>query len=181
MKAPIENFKTLAARCTRAELVAMYAEETGSPVPEDLVENHLAHLATLNIRASYEQALAHLIQRERSDHLGIKAKPRDGFVLPEEGTKVVLLAPYKVCSRVNDPRFYVDAHEKNDFDGIVPAGTEGVVVEIRTPGVPCHGYVGCVIQFMCDHPYYPFKGSGGGVVIPWDIVDEPTLFRFGEG
>lgn len=97
--------------------------------------------------------------------LGESAQPRAGFVLPTVGATITALAPHRLpcCGLVPG------------LGDVVPQGTTGIVTEVRPPGVSCRGYVGaCVVwDDVSVRRRYP-----AGVVIRWDVVDDPECFAF---
>ena len=103
------------------------------------------------------------------DYFGLDARPREGFVIPPVGTTVTTLAPYALaCGRTRD-------RWGREFDGVLPAGTTGKVTAIRAPGVECRGYVGLVVGWDVENVAYPYAA---GVVMQWDVIDDPTVFSF---
>lgn len=86
--------------------------------------------------------------------------PADGFELPSVGDSFIL----------RTPRFM-----SSDVSYTLPAGTNGKVIGIREPGVPCGGFVGCVVRF--DHPSF-LRKYPCGYVVPWDEITDTTRFVF---
>jgi hypothetical protein len=88
------------------------------------------------------------------DEFHLKSFPPAGFVFPDKGTRVIAMVNYQIC------------------DFMIPAGTIGEVAENRTPGIDCHGYVGCVMYFENLK-----SATRGGLVVPWDMVGYFKFFK----
>lgn len=142
-----------------AECLRIYEAEFGKPVDDADVQR-----VAMTHNVSTHAVIALRIADGRADLYGIRARPREGFVLPEVGDTITVLVDHQLCEPI------VDRWQRVLFDGVLRAGTTGTVSEVRAPGVQYPGYVGLCVRWNFKH--------APTLVLRWDVVDDPTKFAF---